>query len=122
MKQFYFLRFTGITGVLLLTFFISLNKANAQTTLQSTTKYVRVDIGHGGLHCPFLGPEFEKKVKQMGNVNNYKANIQQSYATFELPATIPVSSEEIRQVAIKVGYPDADVSVVISDTAPVNQQ
>jgi hypothetical protein len=96
--------------------------ATAQNTEQATLKYVRINIGHGGLHCPFLGPQLEKKLKEMGNVSNMQVYRQESYATFELPATMPVTDADIRQVAIKVGYPDADVSVVVSDTAPINQQ
>ena len=94
---------------------------NAQNITPPETKYVRVDIGHGGLHCPFLGPHMEKKIKELGDVNNYKMYKQESYATFELPAAKQVSDADIKQVAIKVGYPEADVTVVISDTAPTNQ-
>ncbi|MGE0638011.1 MAG: hypothetical protein AB7P01_16325 [Bacteroidia bacterium] len=93
---------------------------SAQTT--AATKYVRLDIGHGGLHCPFLGPQLERKLTETGQVSNLKVYKKESYATFELPAATALSDADIRQVAIKVGYPDADVTVVVSDTAPVNQQ
>jgi hypothetical protein len=116
MKQLYFLLVFIVCSV-----FVQ-QTATAQNTAPSETKYVRINIGHGGLHCPFLGPQLEKKLKEMGNVNNMKVYRQESYATFELPATMPVTDVDIRQVAIKVGYPEADVNVVISDTAPINQQ
>ncbi len=116
MKQLYFLYALIVSSV-----FVQ-QTATAQNTAQSELKYVRINIGHGGLHCPFLGPQLEKKLKEMGDVSNMKVYKQESYATFELPATMPVTDADIRQVAIKVGYPDADVNVVISDTAPVNQQ
>jgi hypothetical protein len=93
---------------------------SAQTT--TAYKYVRLDIGHGGLHCPFLGPQLEKKLVETGEVSNLKVYKKESYATFELPAATVLSDADIRQVAIKVGYPDADVRVVVSDTAPINQQ
>lgn len=116
MKQLYFLFAFIISSVCIQ------QTATAQNPTKSDSKYVRINIGHGGLHCPFLGPQLEKKLKEMGNVSNMKVYRQESYATFELPATMPVTDADIRQVAIKVGYPDADVNVVISDTAPINQQ
>ncbi len=93
---------------------------SAQTT--AAAKYVRLDIGHGGLHCPFLGPHLEKKLTETGQVSNLKVYKKESYATFELPAATSLSDADIRQMAIKVGYPDADVTVLVSDTAPINQQ
>lgn len=115
-------KFLSLFPAFFLFFILAYNSAAAQNTAQAETKYVRVDIGHGGLHCPFLGPQMEKKIKELGDVNNYKMYRQESYATFELPVEKPVTDADIRQVAIKVGYPEADVSVVISDTPPVNQQ
>jgi len=103
-------------------FMLLQNIATAQTTSQSELKYVRINIGHGGFHCPFLGPQLERKLTETGQVSNIKVNKQESYATFEIPAASTLSDVDIRQVAIKVGYPEADVSVVISDTAPVTHQ
>jgi hypothetical protein len=115
MKQLYFLFAFIVSSV-----FIQ-QTATAQNTLQQPINYIRIDIGHGGLHCPFLGPQMEKKLRELAAINNYRMYKQESYATFELPASLPVTDADIRQVAIKVGYPEADVSVVISDTAPVTQ-
>jgi len=96
--------------------------STAQNTTGQTAKFVRIDIGYGGLHCPFLGPQLEKKLLEMGDVSNLKVFKQESYATFELPSSKPVSDADIKQVAVKVGYPEADVVVVISDSLPSNQQ
>lgn len=114
MKQLYFLLLLAAACI------FYQQPVSAQTT--AAAKYVRLDIGHGGLHCPFLGPQLEKKLNETGQVSNLKVYKKESYATFELPAATELSDADIRQVAIKVGYPDADVTVVISDTAPVNQQ
>ena len=114
MKQFYFLLLLAAGCI------FYQQPVSAQTT--TAAKYVRLNIGHGGLHCPFLGPQLEKKLNETGQVSNLKVYKKESYATFELPAATELSDADIRQVAIKVGYPDADVTVVVSDTAPINQQ
>jgi hypothetical protein len=114
MKQFYILL------LLAAGFVLHQQPVSAQTT--AATKYVRLDIGHGGLHCPYLGPHLEKKLKETGQVNNLVTYKKESYMTFEVPAVSTFSDVEIRQVATRVGYPDADVTVVISDTAPSTQQ
>lgn len=121
MKQNYFPKVLNLFPVFFFSFILAHNGV-AQNTPEAQTKYVRVDIGHGGLHCPFLGPQMVKKIKEMCEASNMQIYKEQSYATFELPATSVVSDAEIRQVAIKVGYPEADVSVVISDMAPPDQQ
>ncbi len=116
MKQFYILLLLAAGSV------FYHQPVSAQTTAPATTKYVRLDIGHGGLHCPYLGPHLEKKLKETGQVNNLVTYKKESYMTFEVPAVSTFSDVEIRQVATRVGYPDADVTVVISDTAPSTQQ
>lgn len=93
---------------------------SAQTA--PSTKYVRLDIGHGGLHCPFLGIKIEGMLKEIQDVSSLKIYKRESYATFELPASTPLSESDIKQIGIKAGYPPDDVSVVVSDSAPVNQE
>lgn len=80
-----------------------------------------MDIGHGGLHCPFLGPKLEGMLKEIENVNNIKIYKKESYATFELPAATSLSKDDLKKIGIKAGYPPDDVIVVISDSAPINQ-
>lgn len=82
------------------------------------TKYVKLAIGHGGLHCPFLGPHLEKKLTETGKVQNIKVYKQESYMTFEVPDIVALPDTSIRRIAINVGYPDADVNVQVSDSAP----
>lgn len=121
MKYNYFNRILFSLVVSFLISIISSENSVAQNANASNVKFVRVDIGHGGLHCPFLGPQLEKKLKELVHVANYYVNKQESYATFEIPVSEIVTDELLRQVAIKVGYPAADVSVVISDVAPLNK-
>lgn len=96
-------------------FLIGFQLAGAQTSASTPIRYVRMDIGHGGLHCPFLGPRLEQGIKALNGIQNLKVDIRASYATFELPTEPVVSDVQLKELAVKVGYPPADVTVIISD-------
>jgi|ERR1043165_311314 hypothetical protein len=101
----------------LIVFIICSHSSYGQTSSTTGVKYIRVDIGHGGLHCPFLGPRFEQSVKALEGVQNVKIYQRESYATFELPATPTVSESQLKEVVVKVGYPVADVTITLSDNS-----
>ena len=82
-------------------------------------KYVRIDIGHGALHCPFLGPKFETQMKEVKGVENFFIDKQNSYTTFNLPADTEMTVASLQKIGIDVGYPAADVIVAI-DTKPIS--
>ncbi len=92
----------------------------ASAATNATVKYVRLEIGHGGLHCPFLGPRLEQSYKAVSGIQNFKLFTRESYATFELTGQPEVSEAQLRDIAVKVGYPVTDVTVIISETQPGN--
>jgi len=81
-------------------------------------KYVRVDIGHGAMHCPFLSPKLETQLKEIKGVENFFIDKQNSYATFNLPAETEMTTESLKQIGIDIGYPSDDV-VITMDTKPI---
>lgn len=93
------------------------NKANIQT-LKKT--YVRFEIGHGALHCPFLGPKFEAKLKEIKGIENFFLDKQESYLTFNLPANTDMTLESLKKIGVDAGYPPADV-VVKMDIKPIKK-
>lgn len=100
--------------------FISI-AANAQTSPNQPStnkKYVRMDIGHGALHCPFLSPKLEAKLREVKDVDNFFIDKRTSYITFELPADTKMTAESLKAIGTEVGYPPADVIVSI-DNKPI---
>ena len=104
-----------------LAFFVISFAAKAQTSpnqLPSDKKYVRIDIGHGALHCPFLSPKLETRLKAVKDINNFFIDKRSSYITFELPAATEMTIESLKEIGTEVGYPAADV-IVSMDTKPI---
>ncbi len=93
------------------------NTSNAQTPSQ---KYIRIDIGHGALHCPFLGPKFEMLLKKTNGLEDFFLDKQASYVTFNLPATTEMTAESLKQIGVDAGYPPADVMVTM-DNKPIKK-
>ena len=93
------------------------NKISAQTPSKI---YVRFDIGHGALHCPFLGPKFEMLLKKTNGIEDFFLDKQASYVTFTLPATTEMTAVSLKKIGIDAGYPPADV-VVTMDSKPIKK-
>lgn len=95
------------------------NTIQAQNNQQNTAKkYVRIDIGHEALHCPFLSPKLEKNLREVSTVSNFFIYKRASYITFELPADTDITEAYLKKIGTDVGYPGADVVVSFSDQAP----
>lgn len=110
---------TGIV-ITLLSFFCCTSKAqNGNTQSVTDKKYVRVDIGHGALHCPFLSPKLEAKLKEIKDIENFFIDRRSSYITFELPSTTEITPESLIKTGTDVGYPAADV-IVSMDNKPIH--
>ncbi len=117
----YFLRAKRPAILLLFTILLNLPVSKAAAATGSVSlQYVRIEIGHGGLHCPFLGPRFEQSMKELTGIQNFKLYTRESYATFEIAGPPAVTETQLKDIAVKVGYPVADVVILISDTAPKN--
>lgn len=91
------------------------NKNNNQAV---NKKYVRFDIGHGALHCPFLSPKLDAKLRAVKGIENYFIDRKNSYAIFNLPAETEMTVESLKKIGTDVGYPADDV-VVSLDTKPI---
>lgn len=95
------------------------NTIQAQNNQQNTAKkYVRIDIGHEALHCPFLSPKLEKNLREVSTVSNFFIDKRASYITFELPSDTDITEAYLKKIGTDVGYPGADVVVSFSDQAP----
>ncbi|MDP1746989.1 MAG: hypothetical protein Q8L90_15550 [Bacteroidota bacterium] len=102
-------------------FFIFSTASQAQGNSNNPTidkKYVRVDIGHGAMHCPFLSPKLEAKLREIKNIENFFIDKRNSYATFNLPLDTEMTSETLKKIGTDVGYPADDVVITI-DSKPI---
>ncbi|MCE9538030.1 MAG: hypothetical protein K8R85_02275 [Bacteroidetes bacterium] len=92
--------------------------AQGINNLTMDKKYIRVDIGHGAMHCPFLSPKLEAKLREIQNVENFFIDKRNSYATFNLPSDTEMTSESLKKIGTDVGYPADDVVITI-DIKPI---
>lgn len=102
-------------------FFILSTASQAQSNSNNPTidkKYVRLDIGHGAMHCPFLSPKLEAKLREIKNIENFFIDKRNSYATFNLPSDTEMTSESLKKIGTDVGYPVDDVVITI-DSKPI---
>ena len=102
-------------------FFVFSAASQAQGNSNNPTidkKYVRVDIGHGAMHCPFLSPKLEAKLREIKNIENFFIDKRNSYATFNLPSDTEMTSESLKKIGTDVGYPADDVVITI-DSKPI---
>ncbi|MFY9308306.1 MAG: hypothetical protein WAQ28_04570 [Bacteroidia bacterium] len=111
-------RFVKLFSTLIL--FVLCVSVKAQTAQNQSVskKYVRMDIGHGALHCPFLSPKLEAKLREVKDVDNFFIDKRTSYITFELPANTAMTVESLKAIGTEVGYPPADVMVSM-DNKPI---
>lgn len=102
-------------------FFVFSTASLAQSNNNDQTidkKYVRVDIGHGAMHCPFLSPKLEAKLREIKNIENFFIDKRNSYATFNLPSDTEMTAESLKKIGTDVGYPADDVVITI-DNKPI---
>lgn len=92
--------------------------AQSNTNQATDKKYVRVDIGHGAMHCPFLCPKLEAQLKDIKNIENFFIDKRASYATFNLPSDTEMTNESLKKIGTDVGYPGDDVVITI-DNKPI---
>ena len=103
----------GFSGLFIIALLLLGNiQAQAQT---DAIKHVRIDVAHGGLHCPFLGPQLQQKIMAVQSAKNVKLFPQESYISFELPVTTAIDEAQLIAVAVRVGYPQQDVKVTIAN-------
>ena len=77
-----------ITAIYFLISFCALNlfaQSENNKPMGQNRKYVKMDIGHGGLHCPFLGPKLETAIKNIQGAEEVKMDKVNSWMTFNLP-------------------------------------
>lgn len=111
--------FGSIIALVFLFIFCSLGQAQNNGIVQSgNKKYVRIDIGHGAMHCPFLSPKLEEKLKSISGIENFFIDKENSYATFSLPGDTEMTVESLKKIGTDVGYPTDDVFVKL-DSKPI---
>ncbi len=111
--------FSAIIIFAFLFIFCSVGQAQNNGIIQSgNKKYVRIDIGHGAMHCPFLSPKLEAQLKNIYGIENFFIDKENSYATFNLPENTAMTVELLKKIGTDVGYPADDVFVIL-DTKPI---
>ncbi|MES2593085.1 MAG: hypothetical protein V4608_14475 [Bacteroidota bacterium] len=105
--------------ILTIIFLVSISSAYSQNSNKtSDKKYVRMDIGHEALHCPFLSPKLEARLKEINNIENFFIDKRNSYATFNLPSDTEMTVELLKKIGTDVGYPADDV-IIAMDNKPI---
>ncbi len=83
------------------------------STLQAQ-EIIQIQIDHGGLHCPFLGPKFESRFAELSVVDSVNLDMHNSIGTLYLADQDSLSDEEIREIIVhKVGYPAPEIKSII---------
>ncbi len=108
----------GIVITLLSVFCCTGQAQNGNKQYVTDKKYIRVDIGHGALHCPFLSPKLEATLKEIKDIEDFFIDRRSSYITFELPSNTEITAESLKKIGTDVGYPAADVIISI-DNKPI---
>jgi hypothetical protein len=114
----YLLTKTAVTLLSFLFIFCFASQAQNSNTQTTNKKYVRIDIGHGALHCPFLSPKLEGELRQLKGVDNFIIDRQTSYITFNLPTDTEITEDFLKKMGTDVGYPGTDVMVKM-DNKPI---
>ena len=92
-----------------------LSEAEGQNSQVSPLKYVKIEIDHRGLHCPFLGVALKEKLKNMEGFKDFYIDKDDRYMTFTYPAEMPVTQKELMKIPIGVGFSESIVHVAIDD-------
>lgn len=83
--------------------------ANAQNTIQ-------IQIDHGGLHCPYLGPRFEQRFTERAEVDSVYLDTKNSVGSLYLSDGNDLSDSDITEIIVhKVGYPKPEIKAIIRD-------
>jgi len=102
-------------------FFIFCSISHAQYNNSNQTaskKYVRFEIGHEAMHCPFLGPKLELKLSEIKGIENFFIDKRASYSTFNLPENTEMTIESLKKIGTDVGYPSNDIFITM-DNKPI---
>ena len=67
------------------------------------------------MHCPFLSPKLEAKLREIKNIEDFFIDRQNSFVTFILPADTEMTIESLKKIGTGVGYPNDDVVVSMGD-------
>ena len=77
---------------------------------------IQIQIDHGGLHCPFLGPKFEQRFTELTAVDSVILDTKNSIGKLYLAKGQGLTDEEITEVIVhKVGYPQREIKAIIRD-------
>ncbi|MFB6307517.1 MAG: heavy-metal-associated domain-containing protein [Flavobacteriales bacterium] len=77
--------------------------AHGQETVQTNErKYVKVEVD--GLACPFCAYGLEKKLKKIEGQKDLFIEIQEGYATFNVPADNEITKEKLNKIVEDAGF------------------
>lgn len=100
--------------ILALVAFATLNIELGTLNCFAQISSVRMDVAHGGLHCPILGPQLKEQITKLENAKNINFNRKDSYIEFEIPTANLPAEEKLIKMANDLGYPREDIKVTIS--------
>jgi hypothetical protein len=75
---------------------------------------IKVQIDHGGLHCPYLTPRFEDRFSELTQVDSVWVDRTNSIGYLYLQEGTDITDEEISEIIVhKVGYPVREIKAII---------
>lgn len=91
-----------------------LNQTSFAQESTANSQEVTISVDHGGLMCPFLGPQLSYKLAELDGAENIVIHKKESQLTLNLPEVTEVTEEQVKSIAVRVGYPPADVHVIFT--------
>jgi len=77
---------------------------------------IQVQIDHGGLHCPYLGPRFEQRFAERDEIDSVHVNSHTSIGTLYMADDKNLTDDEISDIIVhKVGYPRPEIKAIVRD-------
>jgi len=93
------IRITALLFMVVTAFTFTYGQENVQT---KERKYVKVEVD--GLACPFCAYGLEKKLKKIEGQQDLFIEIQEGYATFNVPAGSEITKEKLNKIVEDAGF------------------
>jgi hypothetical protein len=74
---------------------------------------IKIQIDHGGLHCPYLGPRLKNQFTELASVDSVKIDKATSIATLYMIDGQDIPDAEIADIIVhKVGFPRPEIKAI----------
>ena len=96
---------------------ITANPARGQDNTV-TKRYVKMEVGAMGLHCPFLGVTLKEQLQADTLFSELKVDKTDHFLTFAYIDSEELTADYFQKIAVRVGYPAEIIIVTLFDSQP----